>query len=171
VASLVAQTLGVLAASAVLVALASRAGIRVALPVAAALAAVLLLAVLAVANYREGWHTFDVQRQRFSHVTEKQTRVSCAGATGVDLGFLAWAAGRIPTRERYFPVLPHRLVSSNGDFCIRLVMLPRIATRTLPEAHYVLLWGVAPAAVGAGLRRRGARIETYKPGYGVARLP
>jgi hypothetical protein len=145
--------------------------VRVSLPQAATLAALLLLAVLGVSTFRESWHGLDVQRATYSGLTQANARDSCVAATGVDPNFLSWVGKRIPPRSRYSLQLSNRLYRSTGSFCIRLLLLPRLATKQIAGTRYVIFWENVPPPVLADARRRGATIETFRPGFLLARLP
>jgi hypothetical protein len=60
---------------------------------------------------------------------------------------------------------------NGGDFCIRMLLLPRLQARRLADAKYVLFWESEPRPLLTEVRRRGGTLETFKPRYGLARLP
>jgi hypothetical protein len=168
VAQLIAQTLGVLVGSLLLHRIAVRAGLRVELPHAASLAAIVLLGTQSVGYLRDGWHNLDVQRESAAEVTPEAGRRACA-SVGVDLGFLEFVKQRVPERARFYMHAPP-LVNS-GEFCVRMLLLPRLQVGSRTEARYFVFWDDLPEPLLADVRRRGAVVSKYGPRFAVARVP
>ena len=168
-ASLLGQALAVLAAAFLVRAVLARMGLDLALPRAAALAALVLLAVVAVGQFREDWQQLDLQRTRFAHLPAAAARADCLGV-GLDPSPLYKVAARIPERETYLLRVPHRL-PDNGELCMRFVLFPRLEVSRRDQARYVVFWQTAPRPELDALRRQGARVELLQPGYAIARLP
>jgi hypothetical protein len=169
VVSLIGQMVAVAAAALLMRALLERAGMRVGLPRAAALAVVLLLSVLSLAHLRESWHALDVQRTRYEHFSRERAGFNCAVNNEANKA-LGWIGSKLPTRSRFYLQIPGFL-PGNGELCLRFVMLPRLQVPTLAQAQYVVFWKSRPPALVASLRARGATFSEFRRNYAVAKLP
>jgi hypothetical protein len=169
-ARLVAQTLAMLVASGLVYVLVRRAGVRLPVPRAAAVAVLAFLAVTTVSTVRDSWQALDGQRKATAAVTASDGRNYCIVDTQLNGKFLAWLAARLPDRAKYVMSIPDALHPS-VDTCIRFLLLPRIQVAHLDDAQYVVLWEHAPGPLLNELARRSAVIETYDRGHRLARLP
>jgi hypothetical protein len=168
-APLIAQTLGVGLASCLLYVLAARVGASLDPPRAVAVTVVLVLAVLGVAYFRDGWEALAEQRERTEDLSREAARSTCT-QVGVDQHFLNWVAARVPVRERFYMRAHPRLIGQ-GDICIRFLLLPRLQVSRPEDARYLVFWGRAPEDELAEARRRGAIVETFRRRHLVARVP
>jgi hypothetical protein len=163
------QLAGVAVAVALLYVAASRAGLELAVPAAAAFASVLFLAVVAVGKFDQSWHALDVQREQYSNGTPAMGRDICT-QTGADPNVVSWVASHIPTRARFYEPFTPALVHGGGT-CLRFLLLPRLEVARLSQAHYVLFWAMSGEPLISELKRRGATVETYAGQFHIARLP
>ena len=160
-ASLIGQTIAILACGLLVRAALARAGVRLSLPRSTALGVAVVLALVAVSTYREQWHTLDLQRTKFSAAEPYDAKGECAVSLGADPYFVAWVGSKIPPRERYWmPPGPSRGYAP--DICMRMILIPRVETKALEEAHWAILWGEYDVQrILAELRGRGGRVYPY----------
>lgn len=172
-ASLLGQVAAVLAVALLARALAARAGVRLGVPQATALAAVLVLALAAVSSYRETWHLLDVQRGQWKDLTQGSAISECAGTLGVDPLFVGWLKERIPERQAFFqPPGPERGFAP--DLCLRMLLLPRFQVEEERRARFVVLWNEREPVDRRVLdryRARGAKAERYTDSRWLVTLP
>jgi hypothetical protein len=177
VARLVAQTLGLAIASGLVYVLVHRGGVRLPVPRAVAVTVVAVVAVTAVAGFRESWKALDDQREQNAGVTREAARTACLAGVGGDPQFVGWLAARIPPRERFHMEIADERDDGAGAVqggslgtCARFLLLPRVHVGDSRDARYLVFWDDAES-LAAGVRRRGGTIETYGRGRGLARVP
>lgn len=149
-------------------ALLARSGVPLGVPRAAAIAVTVLLASVSAPTFRDGWQTLNDVRAESRGTSRDAARASCTSVLP-NAEFLEWAAQRVPVRERFYLHAPE--VDGVGQLCIRFVVLPRVQVNRPAEARFVVFWGDASRPLLGDLRRRGAIVETFEPGFMVARLP
>lgn len=170
--SLIGQMVAVAAAALLVRALLERAGVRMSLPRAGAIAVMLVLSLLAVAHLRESWHALDIQRDRYDHYSRERAGFNCAVNNEANKA-LGWLGSQLPTRSHFYLQIPGFL-PGNGELCLRFVLLPRLQVPKLAQAQYVVFWQSEPPALVQSLRARGATFSTYARyhhRYMVAKLP
>ena len=168
-ASLIGQTVGVVLAALLLMALLRRLALALGFGRAAAVAGLVLLGALGAGAFRESWHALDVQRRTFSHVSSEGGRSRCMITTGIDVHAIELVGREVPSRERYY-FQPGYPLGHQG-LCIRFLLLPRLQVATPEQTHYLVFWGAPPRAQLEELRRRGAVISRFGFDYAVARVP
>ena len=160
-ASLIGQTIAILACGLLVRAVLARAGVHLTLPRSTAIGVAVVLALVAVSTFREQWHTLDLQRTQFSKAEPYQAKSECAVSLGADPYFVAWVSSKVPPRERYWmPPGPSRGYAP--DICMRMILIPRTETKVLDEAGWAVLWGEYDVkGTLAELRRRGGKVYPY----------
>ncbi|HEX8742377.1 MAG TPA: hypothetical protein VF712_04515 [Thermoleophilaceae bacterium] len=166
---LIFQCLALLAGAALLRIVLARLGLEVGIPQLAAVAVILYFAVDGAYEYRQFWKLLDDQRERNAGLSPEAARFTCT-ATGVDPGFLAYVADRIPLHERFYLQTEGKLVGG-GDTCIRFLLLPRIPEADPLDARYLVFWNPPDNKVLDDARRRGATILRHRPKLVIARMP
>lgn len=167
--SLATQLVAIAVAIALLLVVVRGVGLTLSLPVGAALACLVFMALIAIGSFRESWHTLDLQRAHNSQLTPAAARSVCT-ATGPSTDALTWASRRIPAYARYY-VPPSPFLVYGGGTCIRFLFLPRIQVARLRDAQYVLFWQINGEPLLSHLRARGWRIEDFKLEYKIAKAP
>jgi hypothetical protein len=165
-----AQTLGVVAGGTLLVALLQGAGLRISLARGVALAVLAFLGVLAVTSLHDGWHRLDEQRARNAHHTRASARGACIGPTLADPEYLAWVRTRVPPHATYRISNPalHRGPTS---ICMQFLLMPRLHTKDVNRAQFILFPGVIRPEFLEVIRRRGGKWERLRRGYALVRFP
>jgi hypothetical protein len=171
VGTLLLETLGVLAAAALVGALLGLRGPqrrRVAATAVAALAAALALggAANAVSSLND---------QRSIGVSASSARDHCLVETQAtaSIAFLHWLRQRIPARSSYWLASSPRLIDAPGGIdplCAAFELLPRLPARSLSDAGWIIYTGTLPSAVKARSAAHDPSVAAFSPGFVLERV-
>jgi hypothetical protein len=170
-ATLLLETLGVLAAAVVVGALLGSARTdrrRVAVAAVAALTLALALGGLAGAFSA-------LDDQRALGVPAASARDHCLLETQASsaVPFFAWLRQRIPARSRYWLASSPRLIDAPGGvdpLCTAFELLPRLPARSAGEAAWVVYIGGLTPVVRAQIAARDPTVAVFSPGYVLERV-
>ena len=170
-AQLIFEVLALVAAVAVFRALVGWTGVSLPLPRAAVLTVAIVLVFTSVSTFRDSWHTVEVYAEPTGGIDAKEAREVCLGVTKPgDPEFLRWLKPRIPEGARFWMWTRSNLIGA-GDICIRSLLMPRLPVSDMADAEWVIFFGDLPTKHVGEARRRGARLETFRKGYKLGRLP
>ena len=157
IVTLLAQVAGLLLAVVVVAAVRGRSVATRDLPVAAAIVAVLLSAWLFVTTLRSSAKSLDDFRKSTDTKVETEKNLACATQALIDVPFVDWAKRRMGPRAKYHLVVSPKTKQLDGQFCLRLLLLPSVQVRRYEDADWVIFYEDNPAREIERAERRGGQ--------------
>jgi len=162
-AALAARVLGVALAIALLAGLRRRFSGTTEVGASAALVAALLAAWLVVPTLRGQARDLSEFRDSNAGKVEAEKNFACTTQALIDRPFFEWAKRKMGPGARYHLAIAESTRQVDGQFCIRLIMLPATEARTFEEAGWAIFYEDLPGPDVKRVARRGGRYITPDP--------